>query len=226
MIKLLSRIFDTTDKEVGRLRRIASQANEEIERLLENQREHISTLRSQAFATVQTGGGALSFSEIQASEMRFVAENARRLSGEVDSLRATMERGEQTSRDLSVLLADSRQLSQMNTEKSQRAPAERRELEEEIELLIIELGVQLNALLETKPGLREAILQAVPKAKLHPQKPAAEEMVKQVETTAAFLGREVADYFSRTNETLLALRRGIGLTTLVALTPTDAGVRP
>ncbi len=41
---------------------------------------------------------------------------------------------------------------------------------------------------------------------------------------AHFLGREVADYFSQTNDTMLALRRGIGLVRLVELTK-DEGRR-
>ena len=65
----------------------------------------------------------------------------------------------------------------------------------------------------------EAILREIPKANLYPKKATAEEMVKQVEAVATFLGREVADYFERTNETLVALRRAVGLRTLVDLVP-------
>jgi preprotein translocase subunit SecA len=120
-----------------------------------------------------------------------------------------------------VLLADSKQLAAMNAERLQRPPAERRELEEEIDTLVTELAEQLSTLIEQKRGMRDAILRDVPKAKFHPQKPDAGEMVKQVESVAHFLGREVADYFSRTNETMLALRRGIGLVRLVELTTDD-----
>ena len=87
-----------------------------------------------------------------------------------------------------------------------------------------ELAETLAGLIEQKSGMREAILRDVPKAKFHPQKPDAGEMVKQVELVAHFLGREVADYFSQTNETMLALRRGIGLGRLVELTK-DEGPR-
>jgi hypothetical protein len=148
-----------------------------------------------------------------------VASEARRLAGQADTLRSVIEQGEQTSRELSVLLADSRQLSAMNAEKTQRPPAERRELEEEIEQLVGELGEQLSLLIEQKEGLREAILQAVPKARLHPHQPSAEEMVRQVEAATSFLGLQVADYFNRTNETMLALRRAVSLNALAALLP-------
>jgi preprotein translocase subunit SecA len=218
-MKWFSNLFDNTDKEIGRLRRIVAQANVEVEKLLEEQRERVAGIRADAGEALSGAGAGEAWQSVQAQQVSLVAAEARRLAGEADTLRAVIEKGEQTSRDLSVLLADSKQLSAMNAEKTQRPPAERRELEEEIELLIAELGEQMAAMIEAKPGLREAILHALPKAKLHPQRPAADEMVKQVEAVASFLGREVADYFSRTNETLLALRRAIGLSTLPRITP-------
>ncbi len=217
MIKLFSNLFDTTDKEINRLRRIVAQANGEAEALLEIQRESTASLREQIFAELHDAGA--DWQQLQADEMSGVAVEARRLIGQTESLRAVIEKGEQTSRDLSVLLADSKQLSAMNADRLQRPPAERRELEVGIEQLVDELGEQFTTLMEAKPGLREAILQAVPRAKLHPQRPSAEEMVKQVEAAANFLGLEAADYFGRTNETMVILRRAIGLTTLTAMTP-------
>lgn len=215
MVKWISNFFDSTDKEIGRLRRIVARANDEIVILLENQRESVARIREDVFRQLS---GA-DWQQVQAQEMKSVASEARRLVLEADALRAVIEEGEQTSRDLSVLLADSKQLSAMNDDKTQRPPSERRELEEEIEQLTDELGEQLSLLIEERPGLREAILQSVPKARFHPQRSSTDEMVKQVEATASFLGREVADYFNRTNETMLALRRAIGLNTLVALLP-------
>src|SRR5438067_2008677 len=217
MVKWLSGLFDSTDKEHNRLRRIVAEANEEIVALLESERDNVAAIREQVFERL-SGKGA-NWREIQAREMASVATEARRLAGQADTLRAVIEQGEQTSRELSVLLADSKQLAAMNAEKSQRPPAERRELEEEIEQLVAELGEQLSLLVEQKEELREAILKDVPKAKLHPQRPSPEEMVKQVDATASFLGREVAGYFSRTNETMLALRRAVSLNTLIALSP-------
>ncbi|MFL5733100.1 MAG: hypothetical protein ACJ78Q_07835, partial [Chloroflexia bacterium] len=219
MVKWLSGLFDTTDKEIGRLKRIAGQVNEEIVALLESERDFSASIRGEVFEHLPGAG----WQQIQAREMQAVAADARRLAGQADTLRAVIERGEQISRTLSVLLADSKQLSTMNAEKLQRPPAERRELEEEIELLVDELGVQLSLLIEEHEGLREAILQAVPKARLHPQQPAAEEMVRQVEAATSFLGRQVADYFNRTNETMLALRRAVSLNALVTLSPKPSG---
>jgi preprotein translocase subunit SecA len=215
MVKWLSGIFDSTDKEVSRLRRIVAEANEEIERLLEKFRESAAATRERVLEL----GIAGQMQQIQAAEMVSVASEVRRLATQADALRAVIEQGEQTSRELSVLLADSKQLAAMNAEKTQRPPAERRELEEEIEVLVAELGDQLAVLLDEKPGMREAILHAIPKARLAPQRPPAEEMIKQVEAAANFLGREVADYFGRTGETIVALRRAIGLNTLVDLLP-------
>jgi preprotein translocase subunit SecA len=224
MIKWLSNLFNDTDKEVNRLRRIVVGVNNEIEGLLESQREQIGNIRAQVFAELSAAGANDTWQTIYAQEMGHVAGEVRHLVGEVDTLRAVIEEGEQTSRELSVLLADSKQLASMNAEKTQRPPAERRELEQEIDLLIEELGEQLSTMMEAKPGLRDAILQAVPKARFHPHKPSAEEMIKQVDAVAAFLGREVADYFSRTNETIIAMRRAIGLTTLATLV--EAGFKP
>jgi preprotein translocase subunit SecA len=226
MIKWLSGLFDNTDKEMNRLRRIVAQANTHIEELLETQREQAASVRAEAFRLLNEAGVEAEWGRIQSGEIASVTAEANRLVGEADALRDTIETGEQTSRVLSVLLADSKQLQAMNAEKLQRPPAERRELEEEIELVLAELGEQLGAMVEEKPGLREAILAAVPKAKLHPQQPSAEEMIKQVEATASFLGREVAGYFGRTNETILALRRSIGLSTLNELVQGDGARRP
>ncbi len=193
-----------------------AQANTEIESLLESQREWTDTLRGEVLDELSGSD----WESIHAEQMALAASEARRLVGQADMLRTVIEKGEQTSRDLSVLLADSKQLATMNAEKLQRPPSERHQIEEDTDLLISELNEQLSGLMEAKPGLREAILQAVPKAKFHPQKPSADEMVKQVDAVAGFLGREVADYFSRTNETMLALRRTIGLNRLADLVET------
>lgn len=215
MIKWITgRLFNDTDKELTRLRRIVEQTNLEIERQLESQRAHIARIRKAAFDEVKAAGATPALQEAFVGEMSSAASENRRLAGEADALRRTIETGEQTSRELSVLLADAKQLATMNAEKTQRPPAERRELEQEIETLSAELGEQLTALMEARPGLREAVLQAVPKAKLYPQKATPDEMTTQVDAAADFLGREVAGYFSRTNETILALRRAIGLSTL------------
>src|SRR5688500_1710557 len=216
MIKRLFNIFNDTDKEVGRLRRVVAETNVEIERLLESQREWTDTLRADVLGEVSgTDWGA-----IHAEQMAVAASEARRLVGQADMLRTVIEKGEQTSRDLSVLLADAKQLATMNAEKTQRPPSERNQIEEDIDLLSAELNEQLAGLMEVKAGLREAILQAVPKAKFPPHKPSADELVKQVDAVAGFLGREVADYFSRTNETILTLRRTIGLSRLADLMET------
>jgi preprotein translocase subunit SecA len=217
MIKFLSRLFDTTDKELNRLRRTVAEVNTQIEQLLEQEREYAARIREQVLAELSASAPGEGWQGVLGSEMARVAEDLRRLARGADDLRSIIEKGEQTSRDLSVLLADSKQLATMSAERTQRPPAERRELEEEINRLIDELGEQLAALMESKPGLREAILQAVPKARLHPQRPTAEEMVRQVDAAAGFLGREVAGYFGRTNETIVTLRRAIGLSTLVEL---------
>src|SRR5437868_10675800 len=109
MVKWLANIFDTTDKELGRLRRIAGEANEEIVRVLEMQRENVAAVRDEVFDVLSEAGA--DWQAIQATEMANVAAEARRLAGEeADTLRAVIERGEQTSRVLSVLLADSKQL--------------------------------------------------------------------------------------------------------------------
>ena len=216
MIKWLSNIFNDTDKEVGRLRRIVAQANTEIEKLLEEQREWTDTLRGQVLDAL----GSCDWQGVYAEQVAIATTEAGRLMGEADTLRTVIEKGEQTSRDLSVLLADSKQLATMNAEKTQRPPSERHQIEEDIDELLTELNEQLSGLMDAKPGLREAILQSVPKARFHPQKPSAEEMVKQVDAVANFLGREVADYFSRTNEMMLALRRTIGLSRLADLMET------
>ena len=215
MVKWLGKVFDTTDKELNRLRRIVADANEEIVRLLDHQREHVASIREDILAELRSEGA--DWQPLLAGEVTATASEARRLAGRADALRAVIEQGEQTSRELSVLLADAKQLATMNAEKLQRPPAERRELEEEIEVLVDELGAKLSALIDAKPGLRDVILQAVPKAKLHPQRPSTDEMLKQVDAVANFLGREVADYFGRTNETTVALRRAVGLMTLIKL---------
>src|SRR5437868_14530167 len=112
MVKWLSGLFDTTDKEIARLRRVADQANDEIVMLLETQRESCASLRERVFA--ELGSAKADWQSEQADQMSSVAAEARRLAGQAETLRMVIERGEQTSRDLSVLLADSKQLSAMN----------------------------------------------------------------------------------------------------------------
>src|SRR5438477_5315738 len=133
MVKWISNFFDSTDKEISRLRKIADRANEEIVQLLETQRESVGRIRDEAYGLLEKSGAP--WQDVQGREMASVASDARRLATQVDTLRAVIEKGEATSRDLSVLLADSKQLSAMNAEKTQRPPSERRELEEEIEQL-------------------------------------------------------------------------------------------
>ncbi|MEO5951942.1 MAG: hypothetical protein ABIQ44_05665, partial [Chloroflexia bacterium] len=215
-MKWLQKMFDNTDKEIDRLRRMVAQANSEAEELLETERNCAAIMRDDALAEMKRHNA--DWQTTLKSEMASVTSQARKLVGDAETLRAVIEQGEQTSRELSVLLADSKQLASMNAERTQRGPAERRELEEEIELLVAELGEKLAAMMEEKQGMREAILKDVPKASFFPKKPAAEEMLKQVDAVAHFLGREVADYFGRTNETIVSLRRSIGLTTLIELT--------
>jgi preprotein translocase subunit SecA len=225
MIKFLSKLFDTTDKELNRLRRTVDEVNVQIEHLLEQEREYAARIREQALAGLSSTQGD-GWQGLLGAEIVRVTEDLRRLTSGVDELRAIIEKGERTSRDLSVLLADSKQLATMSAERTQRPPAERRELEEEINRLIDELGEQLAALMDNRQGLHEAILQAVPKARLYPQRPAAEEMIRQVDAAASFLGREVADYFGRTNHTMAALRRAIGLYTLVDLLDQHISAQP
>src|SRR5215212_5589427 len=99
MIKWLSNIFNDTDKEVGRLRRIAAQTNTEIEKLLEDQREWTDTLRREVLDELN----GTDWQGIHAEQMAIASTEARRLVGEADALRMVIEKGEQTSRDLSVL---------------------------------------------------------------------------------------------------------------------------
>ena len=46
-MKWLSKVFDNTDKELGRLRNIVAQSNEEAEHLLETQREYAAEIRDE-----------------------------------------------------------------------------------------------------------------------------------------------------------------------------------
>ncbi len=212
-MKWLQKMFDTTDKELDRLRRIVAEANSETEELLETERDYVAAIRDEALEVMAKSGAE--WQSTLRGEITSVAAEARKLAGQAEALRAVVEKGEQTSRDLSVLLADSKQLATMNAERLQRPPAERRELEQEIDTLVAELGEQLAAMVEQKTGLREAILHDVPKASFYPKKATADEMIKQVDAVAQFLGREVADYFGKTNDTTVVLRRAIGLSMLI-----------
>ena len=117
-MKWLAKIFDNTDKELARLRKYTTDANADIEELLENQRQCTTDIRSDTLE-------ALSGTDWQpalAGEMASVAAESRKLASHAAELRAVVEKGEQTSRDLSVLLADSKQLATMNAERLQRPP--------------------------------------------------------------------------------------------------------
>ena len=224
-MKWLTNLFDSSDKELARLRRIVGQVNEQIEALLEQERDFAESVRADAFEIVHEANALNAWQDVYATQVEYVSTEVERLAGEADTLRQTIETGEQTSRDLSVLLADSRQLAAMMEDRNKRAPGERRELEVEIENLTAELQERLLELTEAKPDLRDAILGALPKAHFHPQKASPEEMLKQVDVTATNLGIEVAGYFTRTNETMGALRRAIGLSTLAEMASDMIGAR-
>src|SRR3954454_10085589 len=117
MVKWLSSLFDTTDKEITRLRRIVGQANDEIVALLETQRESVGALRESVFGELDASG--VSWQPLLAGEITSVTGEARRLTEGVSTLRTVIEKGEETSRVLSVLPADAKQLSAMNAEKLQ-----------------------------------------------------------------------------------------------------------
>src|SRR3954467_12363812 len=122
-MKWLSKVFDNTDKELSRLRRYVAQANEETTELLEDERQCSADIRADVLKE-------LSGKEWQSAlsrEMASVAATSRDLASHAAELRTVIEKGEQTSRELSVLLADSKQLAAMNSERMQRPPAERRE---------------------------------------------------------------------------------------------------
>ena len=92
-MKWISGLFDNTDKELGRLRRIVDLANDEAEKLLESQRERASEIREQVLAEVTKAGADSDFATVYAQQMNQVADEARRLAGEADNLRAVIEKG-------------------------------------------------------------------------------------------------------------------------------------
>ena len=102
-MKWLSSIFDNTDKELGRLRRIVAQSNEEAESFLETQREYAAQIRDEALALLQRDKA--DWQSAMSAEMKNVAAGAREIAQKAEALRAIIMKGEQTSRDLSVLFA-------------------------------------------------------------------------------------------------------------------------
>ena len=213
-MKWLAKVFDNTDKELARLRKYVTDANADIEELLETQRQCITDLRSDVLKEL-TGK---EWQPTLASEMASVAAQSRTLASHAAELRAVIEKGEQTSRVLSVLLANSKQLAAMKADRLQRPPMERRELEEEIDLLVTELAEQLTGLIEQNPASEKPSCATCPKPGSTHRSPIRAKWSSRSKSVAHFLGREVADYFSQTNETMLALRRGIGLVRLVEMT--------
>src|SRR3954447_12474775 len=119
-MKWLQKMFDNTDKEIDRLRRIVAQANSEAEELLETERSCAAIMRDDALAEMKKHNA--DWQATLKSEMASVTSQARKLVGDAETLRAVIEQGEQTSRELSVLLADSKQLATMNAERTQRGP--------------------------------------------------------------------------------------------------------
>jgi preprotein translocase subunit SecA len=202
---------------MARLRRIVGEASAYTEELLEQEREFAARVRTDALGVVREAGALDQLKGAFSSEAGRVKGEIEGLRRDAESLRQTIETGEQTSRDLSVLMADARQLSVMMEDRNRRAPNERRELEQEIEDLVAELQERMGELMEAKAGLREAIVAAIPKAHFSPQKATPDEMVKQVDAATSHLGREVAAYFTRTNDTMTTLRRAISLPILAGL---------
>src|SRR5207247_9135053 len=100
MVKWLSGLFDSTDKEHNRLRRIVAEANEEIVALLESQRDNVAAIREETFRRLSNAGAGPR--ENQGREMARLAWGDPRLAGHADTLHPGVGQRAQTSPDRAV----------------------------------------------------------------------------------------------------------------------------
>ena len=224
MFKWLGNFVDSQDKEIVRLRRIVTAVNEEIETLLTAQLGAIADLRQGLHDLLHrdSNGGrtlpALLAGALAASTARVQALTA----GAADS-RRVIEVGEATTRNLNVLLADSRQLAQLIADLARRT-GDRAEVEANIAELSERIVDQLRVLETDRPAL-SAVVEKLPAAegehKAAAVKPDA--LVKLVDQAAAALEPETATYFQRMQDLLDGLREATALLALLGDMPLAGG---
>ena len=151
MFKWLGNFVDSQDKELTRLRKTVVAVNGEIETLLTAQLDALAALREDLHTLLlaqPAAGRALPALLGAAADESTAAVEA--LTAEAAGLRRVIEVGEATTRKLNVLLADSRQLSQLAQELARRS-GDRAEVEANIADLSDRITEQLRAFSRRPP---------------------------------------------------------------------------
>jgi preprotein translocase subunit SecA len=224
MFKWLGNFVDSQDKELTRLRKTVLAVNAEIETLLTAQLDALAALRGDLHTLLlaqPAAGRALPALLGAAADESTAAVEA--LTAETPDLRRVIEVGEATTRELNVLLADSRQLSQLAQDLARRT-GDRAEIETNIADLSARVAEQLRALAADRPAL-ESVVARLPEADKPDRKgPNPDEMVRLVDSAAAALGPEIAAYFQRMQDLLDGLRNATALLALLSEHSLGGGV--
>lgn len=154
MFKWLGNFVDLQDKELTRLRKTVVAVNGEIETLLTAQLDALAALREDLHTLLlaqPAAGRALPALLGAAADESTAAVEA--LTAEAAGLRRVIEVGEATTRELNVLLADSRQLSQLAQELARRS-GDCAEVEANIADLSARITEQVRAFRRRPPRAR------------------------------------------------------------------------
>jgi preprotein translocase subunit SecA len=215
MFKWLGNFVDSQDKELTRLRKIVAAVNDEIEELLTEQLAALAALRTDLHTLIhrESNAGRV-LPDLLRESLAEATTTVQSLTAAAPELRRVIEVGEATTRNMNVLLADSRQLAQLMAELARRT-GDRQEVEANIADLSDRILVQLRAFSADRPAM-EAVtsrLQNLEDRKSGRATP--DEIGKMVEQTSTALEPEIAGYFRRLQDLLDGLRHATALLALL-----------
>jgi preprotein translocase subunit SecA len=223
MFKWLGNFVDSQDKELTRLRKIVAAVNDEIEELLTEQLAALAALRTDLHTLIhrESNAGRV-LPDLLRESLAEATTTVQSLTAAAPELRRVIEVGEATTRNMNVLLADSRQLAQLMAELARRT-GDRQEVEANIADLSDRILVQLRAFSADRPAM-EAVtsrLQNLEDRKSGRATP--DEIGKMVEQTSTALEPEIAGYFRRLQDLLDGLRHATALLALLGDTSLAGG---
>ena len=224
MFKWLGNFVDSQDKEVTRLRRIVTAVNDEIETLLTAQLAGMADLRQGLHDLLhRDSNGGRDLPALLTGALVAATARVAGLSAAAADSRQVIEVGEATTRNMNVLLADSRQLGQLIAELPRRT-GDRAEVEANMAELSERIADQLRVLETARPAL-SAVVEKLPtdsgERKAAAIKPDA--LVQLVDQAAAALEPETATYFQRMQDLLDGLREATALLALLGDAPLVGG---
>ena len=217
MLKWLGGLIDSNEKEMGRLRGIVVQVNQEIVELLTDELDDLRDLRAELAGVLTQAGQRDRLAAVLDTAIAEAGAENIRLAGEGAENRRMIEDGELATRLLNVLMADARQLEQLKAELDARR-GDRAELENSIGELTERIQEQLVELGANYPSMT-AVIERLPDATGgkggRRGRLTVDDLQRLVAATGETMEPIVSDYFHRLQDLLSALRHTTALLTLL-----------